>query len=406
MAPTIDMLSLLPDSLLSAIVSLLPFKDAVRTSVLSKNWLNICKTTTNIEFNELFFVQSDETNDKIKEAQRKAFLEFINIWIDNHKGNGVEMFSLKLKNPKNAAEVVKRCIAFATQENVYGHSCLQNLKLFSCSFVETKLRNFHALKEVSLGWIELKVSAIKALLSSCKMLESLSLKMCCNIEDFDLGEVEENLSFSTIKLNSPVLEEVALDFTLGYDLMERDGPSVYNLMQVLHNVRVLTVCSFLLQVAPTRGQAFGLQRDMKVKHLIMKIGFHWYEFSGITFFLNSCSALECLTIQLGCFSEMFDYEELIEIDYEGFWIDIGGDYKCMTSTLKEVEIKGFIGTKHEIRMLKYFITNGKVLKKMSINLLRDKDPNEDWNLDYYRRDVAEGMKKVPKASRDLEIFIS
>jgi len=63
------------------------------------------------------------------------------------------------------------------------------LKQYSCSFVETEvLNNFHELKEVSLGWIEVRLSAIKALLSNYNMLESLSFKRCWNLEKFDLGE--------------------------------------------------------------------------------------------------------------------------------------------------------------------------------------------------------------------------
>ncbi|AES99386.1 putative FBD domain-containing protein [Medicago truncatula] len=57
MGVNIDRFSLLDDSLmLSIIVSSLPFKDAVKTSILSKDWENVCKLTRNIEFNELFFI--------------------------------------------------------------------------------------------------------------------------------------------------------------------------------------------------------------------------------------------------------------------------------------------------------------------------------------------------------------
>lgn len=106
----------LPIELLITIVSLLPFKEAVRTSVLSKKWLelNVCKFTKNIEFDELFFVKPDQPNET-REIQRRTFLDFINLWIENYKGTLVEKFSFRLSNPRNGGEIIDQCVAFATE---------------------------------------------------------------------------------------------------------------------------------------------------------------------------------------------------------------------------------------------------------------------------------------------------
>ncbi|AES98310.1 F-box/RNI/FBD-like domain protein [Medicago truncatula] len=79
-----DILSSLPESLLSAIISFLPFKEAVRTSILSKDWVKVCKSTTKIEFNELFFVK----------------VAFARKWIENHGEDVIDKFSLTIVMPE------------------------------------------------------------------------------------------------------------------------------------------------------------------------------------------------------------------------------------------------------------------------------------------------------------------
>ncbi|AES99383.1 putative F-box domain-containing protein [Medicago truncatula] len=66
MGVNIDRFNLLHDSFLSIFVSSLPFKDAARTSILSKDWKKVCKLTRNIEFNELFFIKFDQTHEIVQ----------------------------------------------------------------------------------------------------------------------------------------------------------------------------------------------------------------------------------------------------------------------------------------------------------------------------------------------------
>lgn len=305
-----DKFSSLPNTLLSTIVSSLPFKEAVRTSILAKSWLNICKATANIEFNELFFVKFDQPRE-VREAQRRTFINFTTSWIENHRETLVEKFSLRLTMPQNEGELIERCAEFATKygtkeleldftypswdnddfyydvyeascelpRQVYGLSCVQILRLFSCSFVGSECVNFHALKEVSLGWMKVRFVDIKALLLNCKVLESLILKKCWNSEDFDLEEENKSLRklvvdkchfrFNTFRVNAPklrffgycglmtflgidirtpVLEEANLDFSREYGF-QGHGPFLYKLVHDLSAARVLTVCSYFLQVS-------------------------------------------------------------------------------------------------------------------------------------------------------------
>jgi len=303
MAHNFDMISSLPDTLLFIIISLIPFKEAVRTSILSKRWLHLWKNTTNIEFNEHFFVGS--------EFQRWDFLHFIKLCIENHQEYPiVEKLSLTLADPDHVTSsvIIERCVDFAIQQgvkdldldfsspywteedieepeaffelrtNVHENKTLKSLKLFSCSFPQNELMKFHALKEISLGWMELKNNAIKTLLSNCKMIEILNIKKCWTWNRLDCVGVDElrlkrlivdscffmeggflinapnltyfkfygNIMYFYIEYSSH-LEEVDLYFGLECENPEEDV-FIYSAIRNFKHVKVLTVCGFILKV--------------------------------------------------------------------------------------------------------------------------------------------------------------
>ncbi|XP_057440779.1 putative F-box/LRR-repeat protein At1g56400 [Lotus japonicus] len=369
MAHRTNMFGSLPQSLLSTIVSLIPFKEAVRTSILSTSWIDIFKSTSNVEFDEVSFVKDDQTY-RIRQSQRKAFLEFISLWITNHTKTIVNKFSLRLSTPGKAKRVVRNCIVFATKygvkdlelhfcdpkldcyftanyinhealfeflAHVYGHTCLESLKLFSCNFVEAKLINFHALKEISLGWMEVKLTTIKTLLSNCEALESLSLKRCWNSDDFDLGE--ENL-----RLRKLVVDRCMFRSNGRYFIVNAPNLRYFYYSGLNNNFLVMDVRSLVMEE---------------------EILDFCIEFEGNALFLyklvEDVSGVSALTV---CNSFLQDYELPENFNSKRFWTDHTKAYKCMIYTLREVEIRGFKGLVDEIYMLTYFITSGKVLRKI------------------------------------------
>ncbi|XP_057452182.1 putative F-box/LRR-repeat protein At1g56400 [Lotus japonicus] len=406
MAPNTDRFSSLPQSLLSTIVSLIPFKEAVRTSILSKSWIDIFKSTSNIVFDEIYFVKSDQICE-IQRAQRKAFLDFMMYWISNHTETVIDKFSLKLSIPENVKRVVRKCITFATTHrvkalnldfcdptldsyfttnyinhvalfelpaHVYGHTCLESLKLFSCNFVEAEFLNYNALKEISLGWMEVKLSTIKTLLSNCEALESLSLKRCWNSDEFDLGEVN-------LKLRKLVVDRCMFRSSSTYFIVNAPNLKYFYYSGLNNNFLVIDVRSLVLE-------------EEVLEFCI--------EFKGHALFLykleEHISGVNVLTV--GNYF-LQGYESPDNLNMERFWTDHARAYSCMVYTLREVEIKGFKGLVNEIRALTYFITNGRVLRKMTINISKD-----DTRQESYHHDMAEWLiSTVQKASTELEISI-
>ncbi|KAL9316620.1 hypothetical protein ACSQ67_017621 [Phaseolus vulgaris] len=460
-----NFISLLPLELLITIISFLPFKEAVKNSVLFKNWLKASKYTKNVEFDEVYFVKPDQSLETV-EIQRRAFLEFIKTWIENHKGTVLDKFSLKMSMQlPEVAEIIDLCAGFATQrkvkeltldfsdldwdeddvffgdyeapfelpKQVYAYVGLEYLKLYSCSFIESEVLNFHLLKEVSLGWMKVSLTAIKTLLSNCKMLENLSLKRCWSLEKFILGQPETmalktllidhcrfefdvfnvdapnlqtfnyygQMKFNSIELNTPELEEADLDFSLEYACVGLGFP-LYNLVKNLSIVSILTVCSYVLQVIPSGPEQLRMEDNLSVQHLILNASMHADEFIGIAFFLNSCPRLGCLTIQICPKSDLSDYEEPFYFNLPRFWIDFLGDCECLRTSLVEVEIDGYRGHTNENLLLEYLIIRGFVLENMIINLLRD---DSGQIVEPYSRLYAENLLRVRSGSRNLEITI-
>ena len=139
--------------------------------------------------------------------------------------------------------------------------------------------NFTALKQVSFGWLELSLSFIKAFLRNCPLLESLSLKKCWNLDHLEISGpnlrlkcfVADNCSLisNEIVIEAPNLrffkyswtiphfefeihpahmEEADLSFGMELDYDESIGYDLYKLLLQLYPIKVLTICSFMLQV--------------------------------------------------------------------------------------------------------------------------------------------------------------
>ncbi|KAH1062652.1 hypothetical protein GYH30_005551 [Glycine max] len=165
------------------------------------------------------------------------------------------------------------------------------------------------------------------------------------------------INFAVVEIDSLAMEEVDLDFSLESSF-EEFGHPIYNLVKDVCTARVLTVCSFVLQVIPTGPEQLRMEVDMDARHLIMKTALDDDEFIGISFFLNSCPLLERLTIEIGPKSELSDYEPAFEFTSLLFWIEYLNVCECLISSLEVVEINGFRGTLNEYRFLEYLIFSG------------------------------------------------
>ncbi|KAL7186507.1 hypothetical protein ACSBR2_028282 [Camellia fascicularis] len=310
-------------------------------------------------------------------------------------------------------------------------NCVNMLPKILCVYQRvSQFINFSALTSLSLAWIQLSTTSFNALLSNCRLLESLSLKKCWNLENLNISaarlrtlvidkcwSLENGIGIETPKLlffkySGPMngfmidylnaLVEADLDFGFEAEFSEY-GDILYDLLRDIDCIRVLTVCSCMLQIISTAEEYPMLKPPLyKMRHLIMKTALHINEYHGISFFLFSCPRLQTLTIHISssttifpvsisiysifysitffkhlfCFVFVQEREATLSLAEHEFlsngYIMV---YKCLKRTLKVVNVTGFKGHLNEMLAIQYFIKYGYALETLYINLSNEKGPD-------------------------------
>ncbi|KAF5187428.1 F-box/RNI-like superfamily protein [Thalictrum thalictroides] len=192
---SLDRLSDLPPSIQSHIVSFLPLMDAVRTSILSRRWKDICRSLSKLDFGGFSFLQKMSTED-VKDV--------INQMLVLHDGSDVQYPKLDIEFDGEyiCLHHVNRWISFTISHNVldlflhlnlithihvklpcfsFTSNTLSELGLFDFDLILPTIIHFPVLKTLSFGYItfsdEFQTSKLFSD-SCCPMLETLEIKNC------------------------------------------------------------------------------------------------------------------------------------------------------------------------------------------------------------------------------------
>ncbi|KAL5725621.1 hypothetical protein ACHQM5_008747 [Ranunculus cassubicifolius] len=187
-----DRITYLPDSIRSCIVSFLPMKDAFRASVLSKQWRDVCRSLSTLDFSQEIF--------ESKVHEELDFKDFVYQTLLRHDGSDVEKFHLRLSSANWPVCHLNSWISFAIHHNVKeiilwllgeGNNTIPQL-LFTCQSL-TRLTVFAMKEDLNLPstiWFPvLKTLVIGQvnfnsnnksyrLISRCPMLEVLNIVDC------------------------------------------------------------------------------------------------------------------------------------------------------------------------------------------------------------------------------------
>ncbi|GLT60743.1 hypothetical protein SLA2020_334960 [Shorea laevis] len=346
-----DPFSTLADSLLYIIVSFLPFKEAARTSILSKQWRCIWRSTANIELDESFFVNHEES-DAIREERRRDFLEFAKEWIRSYQEPTVKNFAFSCSKPGKFLTVVQEFIKFALKRNTKG---------LALDFSDPE-------------WKE---------------------------NDTPSGILNLPSEFYKHMENQRCIEEAELDFGSEpeFDML---GDLLCELLEQLFSAKVLTVDCFFLQVVPCGTEPLRTSNPLNTKHLILKTSIHNNELLGIKFLLESCPFLETLTIDLGPSRVFPDYVPPFPFTPAHCWTRDLVLHKCLMRSMKVIEVKGFKGTMNEVLFLKYLLVLGLLLEQLNIYLSSDVDEDGN-NIETYRKRAMERVLSSIISSKKLQI---
>ncbi|XP_037463256.1 uncharacterized protein LOC119335190 [Triticum dicoccoides] len=199
----------LPAEVQPLIISLLPLKEAVRTSTVSRSWTTLWRFHGNLCFHgpdDLEFDTADQHSAKIKRAK---FIEAVNLVIQQHSGIGINKFSIRCGMHKEYSDNFDRWIGFAASskaniidfnlKNIYRpleihHFPLEALDSQGCSFVQSLfltsvsikphsgISGFTILRRLVLKFVEI-LGDFPGLLAKCSELEDLVIIWCYGVHD-------------------------------------------------------------------------------------------------------------------------------------------------------------------------------------------------------------------------------
>ncbi|KAK3189080.1 hypothetical protein Dsin_028641 [Dipteronia sinensis] len=240
-----DPLMELPNGILSKIISLLPLREAIRTSILSKSWKSIWTCHSDLKFDSLNVLgsraqlspstttcmsKSSRRKERRQFVQRvdelmiqrckglkmnslaahfhlgKEFSSHINDWISCAVMKEVESIDLNLS--KSCSHMNCAC---STKHEHYKFDCgllaapgsksnLKFLKLDSCIFSVPLISNcLNSLITLELRRVCISDEMLKKLLSNCLLLETLSLHCCQDLVNLNFDGSSLRLKFLRIQ---------------------------------------------------------------------------------------------------------------------------------------------------------------------------------------------------------------
>ncbi|KAL6205894.1 hypothetical protein ACLB2K_023146 [Fragaria x ananassa] len=366
-----DMISELPDSVLSHMLSFLETKYAVRTSVLSTRWKNIWALVPIVNF------ELEDRCPRPSKSKHASFLSFVDRVLLYRDSSHIQRFRFHCDiYPKDLFRI-DGWIRTAIRRNV----------------VELDLQ-FLLRNEGVRQMFEFPISVF-----SCKTLVTLKLSSNCLIYAPPKSGCFPNLKFLYVKFCYPdydSIEQLLSGCPRVEDLtIEGELTTPYNFKLFVPRLKRLTITVWYLDeyIDPYISNVEYLSLSAHFLYLVLRECYRWILLSQL---LKRSPNLECLILEyeeqgddesylsdetnsaddeenLGDGTNSEDEENSGEEDSENeeyakhhWWNREEPAPTCVLSHLKTVSISGFKGREDEREVVKYLLKNGEVLEKMTI----------------------------------------
>ncbi|KAJ4706767.1 F-box protein [Melia azedarach] len=315
-----DRFSGLPDPILRHILSFLPTKDAVATSILSSRWKLVWTSLTNLCFDDRLCLEDEEDTDVLTNDASTMFENFVNRVL---------------------------VLSYPVDINKFSLHCCQ-LRYLAClqSWVSTAImRN---VREIELG---IKMDSFIPIELPESIYTSRTLEVLKLNSDFAIRLPPSGLCFPSLKILHVEIDDG------GDNLTET----------LLSNCPVLEDMSIML-----------LKFITKTKFLSLTIG-TIHVLDCVADFFPRFPNLTCLEVEvLGRWELLFvllsrapNLESLIaDIGFDCNWTKPHFVPDCLLSHLKTIKIRGIKGEKNQLKLIKYLLKNGEVLDTLIICLQR------------------------------------
>ncbi|XP_058736041.1 F-box/FBD/LRR-repeat protein At3g14710-like [Vicia villosa] len=404
-----DIISDLPESLITHILSFLPTKDAVRTSVLSKRWIEKWTFITKVELNDSVFYSSKRKKSERK-TLKQCFINFVNRVLLLTGSHSVESFSLVITN-KYDPTVLNTLITFILKKRIKRLSISSREELTFSTLTSHYLFNHATCLEVLVLMTHysspIKIPIYKIygvfLFTSLKLLklygvtftidksQQIIFSVLKKFETHNCSWLSAGEADVTLELKAPLLESVSIlqdympptreplckikisDSCLKEFTYRGDGMSQAIVLSdqppACHATFTITLC----RVQETESRVSPILKQFsQVKRI--KLEFRTQPNVAILpkFAMLSYLELGYVSVQvlLGLIQNSPTLNTLL---FKGILTsnhelpNSAAVPDCLTSSLQVVKFGDVWGNEHELLLAKYLMENGTVLERMSFS---------------------------------------
>ncbi|KAL5708631.1 hypothetical protein ACHQM5_019403 [Ranunculus cassubicifolius] len=382
----VDIISNLPEAIRNYIVSFLPMDDAIRTSILSKPWRNVCSSLSNLDFDQQLFEEMS--------SKKTGFKETICQLIDHRDGSNVQSFKLSIDVVDDSiVPYIHLWISYVVKHNVRELRLLVrsgNLASLPCSLFTSTTLTVLCLSDIGL---ELPSVVVFPLL---KMLDLQRIKWS------DENETNQLIS------NCPLLETLVL-IHCSWNTINLLIVSAPNLKRLRFEVATfvqhqeVNISSASLCECAYIGQPPYISSECLSSLVIAKLYFFPYKdgFKESPSVMNHCVFKILMGLQ-NVVQLTLGLPTLEEPGEVAFLLNMEAHHQPQNLSdmraLKHIAIGGLKGNDNELYLVRHLLENAKPLVVMMINYSKDLDEDESM-----RNVIGDKIKKFAKASPNAMI---
>ncbi|CAL5196876.1 unnamed protein product [Lathyrus oleraceus] len=393
----VDRLSSLPYEILTKILTLLPTKDAITTSVLSSKWISLWTFANVFVFPNNF-----------PSITRNNFVEIFNNILAQRRSNLINRLFLCFETCYDPDLVVKM-ISMAINQKVqeinlflYPFQVYLPSQLFTCKTL-TVLELVGSLKFFQISYVHLpslkilhinllsfvEDETLMRLFSGCPVLEELIYEEFTFKRTFSfeisvptLKRLCVRSSDKRLHINTPRLQYFQLDYTTAIDYAirnmnnlkeayiniyfdpedEEEKENIPNLFNGIHKTQFLSFDVTSTEVLINACLEFPTFHNLDHLQLYLKTIDSYFL---VELLLDKCPNLKCL--------EIIKVNELADGEIKWTQPNIAVP-TCLSSHLTSLIFKDYEGTTDEFELISYFLASGNALKRTIIYFQTNWDP--------------------------------
>ncbi|CAM0913937.1 unnamed protein product [Alopecurus aequalis] len=355
-----DLISDLPNDILGIIVSLLPTKDGARTQAVARR--------CNLDAGNI-----DTRYPPHRQGPRPPTRSIISRILSDHQGP-VRRFDFRLPSIRKRKwryneEVahVESWLRSGRLDNLHElHICVESLPCFHCDFPDEMAPSlsFPLLKHLTLMRVSISEDVFDAVLSACHVLETLLF--------------EENRCIAPLHISSPTLRSIGFrNFYMGEaELVIEDTPRLERLLLINSSVETIRIiwAPKLEILGPLSPRNSNIQiGELIVQGLIPTSLDHSICTVKILALQFSYTDLHPVVDILGffpCLEKLYvTRDKFVAVKMKNVChYDPPDPIKCLETHLTNLVLKNYIGDKHDVSFVKFFVSNAKVLKEIKFGV--------------------------------------